>query len=51
MLVRVYIKALFSGEGNRYDADFAGVREQESVKQVIEAAAAVSHNLVILYMV
>jgi magnesium chelatase family protein len=44
----VDMKALFSNEGNRYDADFSDVKGQESVKRALEVAAAGSHNLVMV---
>ncbi|MBE0668295.1 MAG: ATP-binding protein, partial [Bacteroidales bacterium] len=44
----VDMKALFSNEGNRYDADFSDVKGQESVKRALEVAAAGSHNLLMV---
>ncbi|MBE0666517.1 MAG: YifB family Mg chelatase-like AAA ATPase, partial [Bacteroidales bacterium] len=46
--LRVDMKALFSNEGNMYDADFSDVKGQESVKRALEVAAAGSHNLVMV---
>lgn len=46
--MRVDIQALFESEAAGYDADFADVKGQESVKRALEVAAAGSHNLIMI---
>ena len=46
--LKIDLNALFCQEGNRYDADFADVKGQESVKRALEVAVAGSHNLIMI---
>ncbi|MDX9929718.1 MAG: YifB family Mg chelatase-like AAA ATPase [Bacteroidales bacterium] len=46
--VSIDIAGIFGSEANRYDADFADVRGQESVKRALEVAAAGGHNILLI---
>ena len=46
--LKIDMNALFSREGNIYEADFADVKGQENVKRALEVAVAGSHNAVMI---